>query len=112
MATQTSKRTTRAAAGDGHAATLADLSRQSERIGAELDELGDTAREMVDSARALIGEKLRRQPYAVLATALGVGYVLGGGLPRGVLRGLLVVGGRLMLENAVARVASHVTERR
>lgn len=111
MATQTSKRSTRAAAGDGQA-TLAELSRQSERIGAELDELGDTAREMIESARALIGEKLRRQPYAVLATALGVGYVLGGGLPRGVLRGLLVVGGRLMLENAVARVASHVTERR
>lgn len=111
MATQTSKRTP-PVAGDGHAATLADLSRQSERIGAELDELGDTAREMVDSARALIGEKLRRQPYAVLATAVGVGYVLGGGLPRGVLRAALLLGGRLMLQNAVARVASHVTERR
>lgn len=101
----------RAAAGNGHAA-LADLSRQARRLGTELDELGGAAREMVDGVRSLVAQRLRRQPYAVLATALGVGYVLGGGLPRGLIRGLLLVGGRVALENAVARVAAGLTAER
>lgn len=112
MPTQSERDTKRAgAAGDGPA-ILADITRQTERIGSELDALGDAAREMVDSCRTLLRDGLSRQPYAVIATVAGVGYVLGGGLPRGVMRGLLLVGGRLLLNGAVARVASGFIERR
>lgn len=112
MATQTAKRGSRADDDSDGQATLAELSKHTARIGGELDELGDTAREIVESCRSLVRDRLRRQPYAVLATAVGVGYVLGGGLPRGALRALVLVGGRLALESAMARVTAGFTERR
>jgi hypothetical protein len=85
---------------------MADLSRQAQRLGAELIDLGDTMRELVDGCREAARVQLRRQPYVVLAVAAGVGYVLGGGLPRGAVRGLLTVGGRVMLESVVANLAA------
>lgn len=110
MATQT----TRGPRGDGNGGNgadrpIADLSRQAHRLGAELNDLGDTVHDLVDGCRAVAREQLQHQPYVVLAVAAGVGYVLGGGLPRGVVRRLLFTGGRVMLEGAIANFAASAT---
>ena len=108
MATQTT-RGPRANGGNGVEHPMADLSRQAHRLGAELNDLGDTMHDLVDGCRALAREQLQQQPYVVLAVALGVGYVLGGGLPRGIVRRLLLTGGRVMLEGAIANLATGAT---
>src|SRR5512143_3403315 len=104
MATQT----TRGPRGDGNGADrpIADLSRQAHRLGAELNDLGDTVHDLVDGCRAVAREQLQHQPYVVLAVAAGAGYVLGGGQPRGVVRRLLFPGGRIRLEGAIANCAA------
>ena len=110
MTTQTTRaprRDTNGSNGADH--PIADLSRQAHRLGAELNDLGDTVHDLVDGCRALARERLQQQPYVVLAVAAGVGYVLGGGLPRGIVRRLLLTGGRVMLEGAIANFAASAT---
>jgi hypothetical protein len=92
--------------GNGHDTSIADLSRQARRLQSELSEMGGTLNELVSDARTVAREQLRQQPYVVLAIAAGVGYVLGGGLPRGVVGRLLMLGGRVALQGAVANFAA------
>lgn len=98
--------------GGSSGSSIAEVSRETRRLRAQLSEISHTAGEIANGCRALLGERLRQQPYVVLATAAGVGYVLGGGLPRGLMRGLLTVGGRLMLETVVAHGVGGVAQRR
>jgi hypothetical protein len=49
-------------------------------------------------------ERFSRRPYATIATAVGVGYVLGGGLVPGLLRPLAAAGGRVALGLLLQRV--------
>lgn len=51
----------------------------------------------------LVRGQLTQQPYVALAVAAGVGYVLGGGVPRVVVRALVGLGGRWAVERATAR---------
>jgi hypothetical protein len=94
--------------GNGHDNSMADLSRQARRLTSELSEMGGTMSEIVTDCRALAREQLQRQPYVVLAIAAGVGYVLGGGLPGGIVRRMLMLGGRVALEGAVAKYAGNI----
>jgi hypothetical protein len=78
----------------------------------EIGQLSDRMQELQKEAEALlstldrtsneIGEALRARmashPYAVLATAAGIGYVLGGGLPSPLTRLVLLAGGRIGFE--------------
>ena len=97
--------------GNGHAPEhpMADLSRTASRLSADITELGDAVRELADGFQSVARDQLRRQPYVAIAIAAGVGYVLGGGLPRGIIRGLLTLGGRVMLESTVANLAASAT---
>lgn len=66
-----------------------ESSEQSPRIGQRVDQIGQDAQRLWEDTRAAaqdIGQtvdlrgRLERNPYGTLAVALGVGYVLGGGL--------------------------------
>ncbi len=96
---------------NGHASShpIADLSERASRLNADLNDLGGSVRELVDGVQSLARDQLRRQPYVAIAVAAGIGYVLGGGLPRGVLRSLLAVGGRAVLQGAVVNLAAGAT---
>jgi hypothetical protein len=104
-------RDTKTDSGNGHAPEhpLADFSRTASRLSAEITELGGSVRELAGGFQSVARDQLRRQPYVAIAIAAGVGYVLGGGLPRGIIRGLLTLGGRVMLESAVANLAASAT---
>jgi len=95
--------------GNGHDNSMADLQRQARRLGSELSEMGGTMSELVNDCRVIAREQLQQQPYVVIAIAAGLGYVLGGGLPRGIIGRLLFLGGRVALEGAVANYAASAT---
>lgn len=95
--------------GNGHDSSMADLQRQARRLSSELTEMSGTMGALVDDCRAVVREQLDQQPYVVLAIAAGVGYVLGGGLPSGIVGRLLMFGGRVALEGAIANYAAAAT---
>ena len=71
---------------------------QSQHIIDESRQLADDARHLYDTIRREnpIGHYYERNPYAVLAAAAGVGYVLGGGLFSPFTRRILRVGLKTM----------------
>jgi hypothetical protein len=57
-----------------------------------------------DELRAVLGEQAARRPYAALAAAWGVGYLLGGGVPARATRTALDYGIRAALAVALQRL--------
>jgi len=76
------------------------------RVREEFIALTGAALHLANGWQSLLRDRLERQPYATLAVAAGVGYVLGGGLPTAVVRVLIGVGGRLVVERVLAQVAN------
>src|SRR5215475_11292505 len=74
---------------------------QGERIVEDLRALAGSLRYVTEDWQALLRDRLKRRPYATLAIALGAGYVLGGGLPRGVSRTLLSMAAAQALQQAL-----------
>jgi hypothetical protein len=91
--------------GNGSAgmASARELLAQSKRVRQDVVALAGTMREVTHGWEALLRQRLERQPYTTLAVVAGVGYVLGGGLPTGLLRILFGVGGRFAFEQALAK---------
>lgn len=81
-----------------------DLVEQGERIGQELASLASTARQAAEGWEDVLRERIEQQPYAALAIAAGVGYVLGGGVPTSLFRLAIAIGGRALIDSLVAQV--------
>jgi ElaB/YqjD/DUF883 family membrane-anchored ribosome-binding protein len=81
------------------------LVEQGERVGQELASLAETARHAAEGWEDALRERLERQPYATLAVAAGIGYVLGGGVPTGLLRVLFALSGRALIDHYVSLLA-------
>jgi len=69
----------------------------------EWDKVGAAVRELSRDADELARGWLEANPYATLAVAAGVGYVLGGGLPHIVVRRALGLGSRMAIDMMLAR---------
>jgi hypothetical protein len=65
-----------------HAQRLRDYGRE---VVEERDALVEAAQGAVSELSALVKEQVDERPYTVLGTAFGLGLLLGGGLPLGVL---------------------------
>jgi hypothetical protein len=89
---------------NGAAPSVSELVEQSQRVREDLVNFAGAARHVAHGWRALLRARLERRPYATLAVAAGVGYVLGGGVPTALVRVLVGVGGRLALERVVAQL--------
>jgi phage shock protein A len=79
-----------------------ELLEQSQRVREDVAALAGTVRQVTRGWEALLRDRLEQRPYATLAVAAGVGYVLGGGVPSGIVRLLLGIGSRLAVEQAIA----------
>jgi hypothetical protein len=88
-----------------------ELVQQSQRVREDVVALAGTVRQVTHGWQTLLRERLEKRPYATLAVAAGVGYVLGGGLPTGLMRMLAGVGGRLALERALTHFAAELDPR-
>jgi ElaB/YqjD/DUF883 family membrane-anchored ribosome-binding protein len=85
-----------------------ELVEQGERIGQELVSLASTARQAAEGWEQVLRERIEQSPYAALAIAAGVGYVLGGGLPTGLFRIGIALGGRAMIDSLVSQITPTV----
>jgi hypothetical protein len=91
--------------------TARDLFEQSERVRDDLLALVEAATHLTRGWQALVRNRMEQRPYATLAAAAGVGYVLGGGVPTMLMRVLAGIGGRMAVERLFAEVvADHTTE--
>jgi len=91
--------------------SVRDLFEQGERLRADLRALGEAATHLTRGWQSLVRDRIERRPYATLAAAAGVGYVLGGGLPTTLLRVLVGVGGRIAVERFVAGIVDATDHR-
>lgn len=79
-----------------------ELLEQGKRVRADVAALAGTVRQVTRGWEAVLRDRLEQRPYATLAVAAGVGYVLGGGIPSGLVRLVLGIGSRLAVEQAIA----------
>jgi len=92
---------------------------QSRRLGArvrEMRELGSTMEDAIDEIGEFLRVQTQTRPYASLAGAAAVGYVLGGGIPTPVISLALGLGSRaavsLLLRELIAPVIQQSSGRR
>ena len=64
----------------------------------EAESLLGTLDQTTGELETALGTRMRERPYGVLAAAVAVGYVLGGGLPSPLTRLALAMGGRIGIE--------------
>lgn len=82
-----------------------DLYERTQRVREDIVKLSGDARRTMVEWEGIVREQLIRSPYAVLGAAAALGYVLGGGVPRLLVRVALVAVGRIALENTLMAVA-------
>jgi hypothetical protein len=79
---------------------------QGPRVGERVDQLGSSAQQFFTDARGAVHDlgagldlkgRVQRNPYGMVAAAIGVGYVLGGGLFTPLTARMLRVGVRLAM---------------
>lgn len=70
---------------------------KGQRVRQEVNGLTAELEGALGDLERVVREQLERRPYATLATASGVGWVLGGGVPVALSRILFGMGGRLAL---------------
>jgi hypothetical protein len=83
---------------------------QSRRVRADLEGLASALFETRAEWEAQLRDRLSARPYVGLATAAGVGYVLGAGVSPGLLRAAFGIGRRVVLAMMVRRIAAPVAE--
>jgi hypothetical protein len=89
-----------------HVPSTHDLLEQGRRVRDDFNALVGAAKYFAQGWRDLVRDRLEHQPYATLAVAVGVGYVLGGGVPTALARTLATWGGRIALERTLVHYAS------
>jgi hypothetical protein len=80
------------------------LQRQGRQVQQEARALASGLEEAADEIEGFLREQMEQRPYGTLATAAGVGYVLGGGIPSPLTRLLLDYATRFAFTVAVMQV--------
>ena len=83
------------------ASRFARLQSQGRQVQQEARALATGLEEAADEIEDFLREQMEERPYATLATAAGIGYVLGGGIPSPITRLLLDYGARYAFTLAV-----------
>jgi hypothetical protein len=97
--------------GGRQASTVRQLYDQGNEAREQVVELADSIRGLLQDGNAVLRERMRTQPYATIAAAAGIGYVLGGGLSPSMVRLLVAAGGRIALQGFLHRLAAGEAER-
>jgi len=89
---------------------VARVVEQSRRVRADVEGLVSAVFEARSEWEAVLRERLTQRPYVGLATAAGLGYVLGAGLSPGLIRAAFGVGTRVAFAVMARRLAAPLTE--
>jgi hypothetical protein len=87
-------------------ATVRELYVQGTEARDQIAEVATAVRRLMRDGDAMLRERMRREPYATVAAAAGLGYVLGGGLSPSIVRLVTVLGGRMAFETVLHRLAA------
>jgi len=71
----------------------------------DMDQVGQQLEHLTTQATQFLVDEARRNPYRTVLAAAGVGYVLGGGIPRWAMRMGFNAAVRMALAAAAAKVA-------
>ncbi len=71
------------------------IQQKGERVRRDVGDLTTEVEGALSELETVVREQLTQRPYATLATAAGLGYVLGGGIPVALSRMMFGIGGRL-----------------
>ena len=82
-----------------------ESNRRAQRVRHEVSGLTAEVEGALGDLERVVREQLERRPYATLAAASGLGYVLGGGVPVALSRMLFGMGGRLAFVMMAQRLA-------
>jgi len=80
------------------------LQQRGQRVRQEVSGLTSEFEDALGDLERVVRDQLTQRPYATLGAAAGLGYVLGGGLPKTLSRLLFGMGGRLALVLAAQRL--------
>jgi len=89
---------------------VARVLEQSRRVRADVEGLVSAVFEARSEWESELRERLTQRPYVSLATAAGLGYVLGAGLSPGLIRAAFGLGSRVAFAVMVRRLAAPLTE--
>lgn len=89
---------------------VARVLEQSRRVRADVEDLISAVFEARSEWESELRERLTQRPYVGLATAAGLGYVLGAGLSPGLIRAAFGLGSRVAFAVMVRRLAAPLTE--
>lgn len=96
-----------------HASSEAGVDRvyeQTRRVREDLEGLVSAVMQTRSTWESSLRERLAERPYLGLATAAGVGYVLGAGVSPGMLRMAIGLGGRVAFAVMMRRLTTPLTE--
>jgi len=71
----------------------------------DVEQVGQQLEQIATQATQFLVDEARRNPYRTVAVAAGVGYVLGGGIPRWAMRMGFNAAVRMAMAAAAAKVA-------
>lgn len=80
------------------------IAEQSQRARDEAQAFAGALEGVVDEVRELLVEQLEQRPYVTLGAMAGLGYVLGGGVPRRASGIALAIGGRIAVNMALREI--------
>jgi hypothetical protein len=80
------------------------------QVAQDAETLGGSVNVLVDRARESVTGFMVERPYVTVAAAVGIGYLLAGGFASRLTRLALGIGGRLVMQRAVAQVLAGVGE--
>jgi len=87
---------------------ISRIQSKGQRVRQEMSGLSAEIEGALSDFERIVREQLERRPYATLAAASGVGYVLGGGVPVALSRMVFGVGARLAVLVLAERVRDGV----
>ena len=73
------------------------LWRRTRQAGSDANALVDALQDIANEAEQMVQQQVDHHPYTTVAAAVGVGFVLGGGLAARATRTLVTIAGRLAL---------------
>ncbi len=84
---------------------------EGKQVAEEAKELASGVNELVEEATEFLRDQAIQRPYVTLASAFGVGYVLGGGVPLWAVRAMIAVGGKMVATAIVTELGKAAAPR-
>lgn len=88
-------------------ASIDDLGRKTDELREDAMDVAGSIDDIARDATAILAQQAHENPYRTVLIAAGVGYVLGGGVPRWAIRMGVSLGARMAMSAALAELVTN-----